>query len=474
MSEETQEIQLYQKRIPIVTRSVKGNFRNFKTFVLVLAYTIYFGLPWLPWARPDAPSQAVLFDLPGRRFFIFGLEVFPQDIFWLSLLLFIAAAFLFFATSLVGRAFCGYFCFQTLWTDAFIWIEHWIQGERPARMRLAKQPWNGEKLFKVGGTHTLQFLLAFWTAFTFAAYYTYAPQFFIDFVTGNAATVGYSTVLILTLTTYIAAAHAREQICTYVCPYARFQGVMYEPETLAPNYDKKRGEGVKGRITAKPGLKTREDRQAAGHGDCIDCGFCVQVCPAGIDIRNGLQYQCISCGLCVDACNNIMDSMGYPRGLVRYDSEKNLASDTPTKPHLEWLRLRTLGYGIAILLMIGYLFYSIATRSELTVSIDQVRQPLFVVLSNGEIRNRYQVRVTNKSGAAQDYKVSVKDLPASAVDSGNFDTIHVANGHSRQAIVSVHLSPEMAAQKPTFEFVVTPVSKPDEAVTATAHFHTKN
>ncbi len=471
MAEDTQDQNLYQKRIPIITRSVKGNFRNFKTAVLILAYSIYFGLPWVPWHHLDAPSQAVLFDLPGRRFFIFGLEIFPQDIFWLALLLFIAAAVLFFATSLIGRAFCGYFCFQTLWTDAFVWIEHWIQGERPARTRLVKQPWNGEKILKVGGTHVLQLLLAFWTAFTFAAYYTYAPQFFVDFVSGNAATVGYATVLILTMTTYIAAAHAREQICTYVCPYARFQGVMYEPETLAPNYNTKRGEGAAGRISAKSGLKTLDERHANGHGDCIDCGFCVQVCPAGIDIRNGLQYQCISCGLCIDACNNIMDSMGYPRGLIRYDSEKNLGQEAPGKPHLEWYRLRTLGYGAAIILMVGYLFYTSFTRTTFEISVQQVRQPLFVTLSNGNIRNRYQVRVTNKSGANQDYRVEVKGLPAANVDMGGMDILHIDNGRSRMANVSVILPPDEAARAPTFEFEVIPVNNPKEVESVTAHFH---
>ena len=219
------QLGLYQKRIPIFTRSVKGRFRRFKTSVLVLAYAIYFLLPWLPWSRLDAPAQAVLFDLPGRRFLIFGLTVYPQDVIWLALLLFIAAILLFFVTGLVGRAFCGYFCFQTLWTDFFIWIEHAIQGERPARVRLYRQPWNREKILKIGSTHALWLLVSFWTGLTFVAYFSYAPQLVVAFFTGQAAAAAYITVSILALSTYAAAGLMREQICTYVCPYGRFQKI---------------------------------------------------------------------------------------------------------------------------------------------------------------------------------------------------------------------------------------------------------
>ncbi len=264
-----EQVALYQKRIPVFTRSVKGTFRRFKTAVLVLAYAVYFLLPWLPWSRLDAPAQAVLFDLPGRRFLIFGLTVYPQDVVWLALLLFIAAILLFFVTGLVGRAFCGYFCFQTLWTDFFIWIEHWVQGERPARVRLYRQPWNGEKLLKVGGTHALWLLASFWTGFTFVAYFAYAPQLAVDFFTGEAAAAAYITTGILTLSTYAAAGLMREQVCTYVCPYGRFQSVMYEAETLAVHYDARRGEGSQGRASARAGQRTLAERHDKGLGDCV-------------------------------------------------------------------------------------------------------------------------------------------------------------------------------------------------------------
>jgi cytochrome c oxidase accessory protein FixG len=461
---------LYQKRIPIFTRSVKGPFRRFKTAVFAFAFAVYFLLPWLPWARPDAPAQAVLFDLPGRRFLIFGLTVYPQDVIWLALLLFIAAIVLFLATALVGRAFCGYFCFQTLWTDCFIWIEHFVQGERPARQRLNRQAWDREKILKVGGTHALWVLVSFWTAMTFAAYFTYAPQLVADFVTGQAAPAAYITVGILTVSTYLAAALMREQVCTYVCPYGRFQSVMYEPQTLAVHYDARRGEGTHGRAAARAGQRTLEERRAQGIGDCVNCSLCVQVCPAGIDIRDGLQYKCIACGLCIDACNGIMDSFSFPRGLIRYDSEGNLATAAPAKPRLHWKRLSVIGYGVALVLMTGLLAWSIATRGSYDVVVSQVRQPLFVVLSNGDIRNRYQIRITHKGDGTETFTIGVRGLPEGAVDLGNFREIAVRSGHSGVVQASVRLDPALAARTPRVEFIITPRARPDETRSVGAHF----
>ena len=457
------QLGLYQKRIPIFTRSVKGRFRRFKTSVLVLAYAIYFLLPWLPWSRLDAPAQAVLFDLPGRRFLIFGLTVYPQDVIWLALLLFIAAILLFFVTGLVGRAFCGYFCFQTLWTDFFIWIEHKIQGERPARVRLFRQPWDREKLLKVGGTHALWVLASLWTGLTFVFYFAYAPQLLLDFFTGQAAAAAYITVGILTLSTYVAAGLMREQICTYVCPYGRFQSVMYEPETLAVHYDARRGESAHGRAAARAGQRTLAERHEKGLGDCVDCGLCVQVCPVGIDIRDGLQYKCISCGLCIDACNTIMDSFNFPRGLIRYDSEKNLASPTPAAPKLKWKRLKTIGYGVALVLMSAYLVYSVVTRGNFDRTVNQIRQPLYVMLSNGDIRNRYQIRITNKAAQTQTYEISARGIPAAALDLGNFSEITIKPGHSALVQASVRLPLAVATQTQRFALVITPQGNPAEA-----------
>ena len=466
-----EQIGVLQERLPVFTRSVKGVFRRFKTGVLLLAYAMFFLLPWLPWYRADAPSQAVLFDLPGRRFLVFDLTVYPQDVVWLALLLFIAASVLFFATALVGRAFCGYFCFQTLWTDFFIWIEAKIQGERPARIRLYRQPWGREKLLKIGATHLIWLLASFWTGMSFVLYFGYAPDLLTSFFTGQVAAAAYITVAAITLGTYFAAGHMREQICTYVCPYGRFQSVMYDRETLAVHYDAQRGEALHGRASARSGMRTREERRVRGNGDCIDCGLCVQVCPAGIDIRDGLQYPCISCGLCIDACNGIMDSMGFPRGLIRYDSEANLASAQTTAPRLHWKRLKVIGYGVSIVLMTIYLGYSIFSRSSFEDAVTQIRQPLFIQLSNGDIRNRYQVRITNKQAVAEFYRIQVKGVPASAVELGNFSEVVVKPGRSVTVLASVTLPPEVAARTRELTFVITPRTRPEEAHRDVAGFH---
>ena len=465
---------LLHKHIPIVPRSVKGRFRNFKSAVMVLAYSVYFLLPWLPWARTSAADQAVMFDLGSRRFFIFDLIVYPQDIFWLAMLLFIAAALLFFTTGLVGRAWCGYFCFQTLWSDLFTMIEKAIQGERPARLRLRKLPWNAEKILKIGASHALMIAVSFWTAVTFAAYFSYAPDFVHSLFTGHAVEAGYITVLVLTLTTYGAGGIVREQICTFACPYARFQSVMYEADTLAVSYDTRRGEGSAGRRMPTPQLRTREARSEQGHGDCIDCGFCVQVCPTGIDIRDGLQVQCISCGLCIDACNNVMDSVGYPRGLIRYDSAHNLASEVPVKPGLKWKRLKVLGYAAVLLVAVGVLAYNIGTRSDTEATVQQVRQPLYVMLSDGSIRNRYQIHIVNKTEHEEVYTLALHGAPQGVLDLGSIPEIRVPAGKSLNINAKVDLDNAVAAKTRNLAFILTPATVGAEPMTLTASFNSQH
>jgi len=421
MAETPEQDVNYQARIPIYPRSVKGRFRNIKWGILALAYGVYFLLPWLRWTRVVGPDQAVLFDLDHRRFYLFNLIVHPQDIFWLAGFLVIAAVLLFFVTGLAGRVFCGYFCFQTLWTDVYVLIERLVQGERPARIRLDKAPWGGEKIAKKGATHLLWLLVAFATGLTFTLYWGNAPELTLAFFTGAAPFPAYATTLFLTATTYVMAGLAREQVCTYMCPYARFQSAMFDKDTMIVAYDTARGEGTQGRAKLSKALKAQEARQEQGVGDCIDCGYCVQVCPTGIDIRNGLQIQCITCALCIDACDTIMDSMKWPRGLIRYESERSLEGG---KTH--FFRFKTIGYAVVLTVMTGMLIWNISKQQGMDMAVRQVRQPLFVVLSDGSIQNSYDLKFNNKTALPVTLHISVRGLPGAQLSLGQVRELKLA------------------------------------------------
>ncbi|MCG5523569.1 cytochrome c oxidase accessory protein CcoG [Ectothiorhodospira haloalkaliphila] len=407
----------YQARIPIYPRAVKGRFRNLKWSVLALAYGVYFLLPWLRWEREHAANQAVLFDIPGRRFYLFDLLVHPQDIFWLAALLIILALLLFMVTGIAGRVFCGYFCFQTLWTDVFMLIERWLQGDRAARMRLAERGGPRATALK-GATHGLWLLVAFATGLTFTLYWANAPDLVVAFFTGQAAFAAYATAGFLTITTYLLAGLLREQVCTYMCPYARFQSVMFDKDTLIVSYDAARGEGSEGRSKPVRGLRSREERQARGVGDCIDCGYCVQVCPVGIDIRDGLQYQCIHCALCVDACDTVMDGLKWPRGLVRYTSENALEGR-----RTRYFKPKTIGYAVPLVLIAVLLGWGIAHQTPLDASVSQVRQPLFVQLSDGSIQNSYEIRLHNKAQHPVVLELRLTGLDGAALDTGRIERV---------------------------------------------------
>ena len=442
---------IYQARIPIFPRSVKGKFRSIKWTVLTVAYGVYFLLPWLRWERLSGPSQAVLFDIQARRFYVFDLVIHPQQIFWLAGFLVIAALLLFFVTGIAGRVFCGYFCFQTLWTDVYILIERMVQGERPARIRLAKSPWSGEKFWKLGATHLLWLTVAFATGLTFTLYWGDAPQLALDIFTGNAPFPAYATTLFLTATTYVMAGLAREQVCTYMCPYARFQSAMFDRDTLIVAYDRARGEAGAGRAKLAKGRKTQAQRQAQGFGDCIDCGYCVQVCPVGIDIRNGLQYQCISCALCIDACNTIMDSMNWPRGLIGYDSQRHQETGHRTRI----LKPKTFGYGAILMLAATALVWNILSTAKLNVSAHQVRQPLFVVLSDGRIQNSYELKLNNLTQSALPVRVHLEHLPGAELDMGNLDNLVLEPEQRLRLRVRVRMPRRQDVEQIPFEFVVT-------------------
>ena len=461
MTHPSQQSQLYAARTHIFPRSVRGRFRNFKWGVLVLAYGVYFMLPWLRWEREAGAAQAVMFDLVGRKFYLFDLVVHPQDIFWLAGLLMIAAYLLFFVTGLAGRAFCGYFCFQTLWTDVFILIERLVQGERQARIRLAKQDWGVAKVLKLGTTHLLWLLMSFVTGLTFVLYWGDAPRLVLQFFAGDAPFAAYATTLFLTTTTYVMAGIAREQVCTYMCPYARFQAVMFDKDTLIVSYDRARGEGPKGRARLGRDLKTPQAREAAGAGDCIDCGYCVQVCPTGIDIRNGLQIQCISCALCIDACDTIMDSLGWERGLIGYTSERR----AETGQHARLLRPKVIGYAAILILAVGLLGWSVSNQAAFDFAVSQVRQPIFVRLSDGRIQNSYEIKVNNKTNRTLKVKFRAVGLPEGAeLDMGRFEEVSLQPEQRLRLAAKIRATPtRFDGQSHPFELLVEPQGRPDIA-----------
>jgi cytochrome c oxidase accessory protein FixG len=458
MNESSSQPQLYQARTHIYPRSVSGRFRRLKWAVVALAYGVYFLLPWLSWGRDGGPDQAVLFDLVGRKFYLFDLVVHPQDIFWLAGLLMIAAYLLFFVTGLAGRVFCGYFCFQTLWTDVYILIERVIQGERPARIRLAKQPWDAAKVLQITLTHLAWLLVAFLTGLTFVLYWGDAQQLVGQFFAGDAPFAAYATTLFLTATTYVMAGVAREQVCTYMCPYARFQSVMFDKDTLVVAYDAQRGEGDSGRARLGKDLKTRAARAAAGVGDCIDCGYCVQVCPTGIDIRNGLQIQCISCALCIDACDTIMDSLDWPRGLVGYTSERKAASGQQAR----LLRPKVVGYAAVLVLAVGLLGWSVSHQAAFDLSVAQVRQPIYVQLSDGRIQNSYEIKVNNKTNKTLTLRFSARGLPAGAeLDMGRFTEVSLQPVQRLRLTASVRMRPtQFDGHSHPFDLVAEPQHAP--------------
>ncbi len=451
---------------PIHPRSIKGRFRTLKYAALALAFGVYFGFPWLRWMRDIGPDQAVLFDIDGRRFYLFNLIVHPQDMFWLAGILMIAALLLFFVTSVAGRVFCGYFCVQTLWTDTFMRIEHWIQGERPARLRLEKQPWNGEKIVKKGLTHLIWLSIAFVTGITFTLYWGNAPEMVGHFFSFEASFAMYATTAFLTLMTYLMAGLTRENVCFYMCPYSRFQSAMFDSDTLIVSYDFNRGEGDKGRAKLGRGKKTLEERSEQGMGDCIDCGYCVQVCPVGIDIRDGAQAECIHCALCVDACDAIMATTGWDKGLIRYTSENDL-----TGKKTRFFKPRSIIYALALLGCVGLLSWSVSSQTLLDVAIRQIRQPLFVTLSDGRIQNSYEVKVNNKTTTEQRFNLLALGLEGAELNMGRMKEVVLEPDSSLRFVVRVRMPRGNQYKSQNFQFQLISTENSDLQNTRPAMFY---
>jgi len=395
---------LYAERVKIHPKLAHGFWRNIKWIVLVVTLAIYYVTPWIRWDRgPHLPDQAVLIDFPERRFFFFFLEIWPQEFYFITGLLVLAAFLLFLMTSIAGRVWCGYTCPQTVWTDLMVMIERLIEGDRAKRLRLDKEPMSASKFGKRVAKHSAWLLVALLTGGAWVFYFGDAPTLFVELFTGEAPYVAYVTVGILTGTTYLLGGLAREQVCTYMCPWPRIQGAMIDDESLMVSYRDWRGE---------PRGHHRKDESWEGRGDCIDCKQCVAVCPMGIDIRDGPQLECINCALCIDACNEVMDKVGRPRNLIAYDSFQGMEAAASGKSHrYRFVRPRTLIYAGLIALVSLMMLTALAFRTELEVNVLRDRNPLFVRLADGGIRNGYTLRVLNKTHEMVTVDLSQEGLP---------------------------------------------------------------
>jgi cytochrome c oxidase accessory protein FixG len=390
----TEPLQLFAKQAKIYPKRVWGKFRKLKWVTMVLLLGIYYLTPWLRWDRGShAPDQAILIDMAHTRAYFFSIEIWPQEVYYITGILILAAVGLFFVTSLFGRVWCGYACPQTVWTDLFVWVERIVQGDRNARKRLDEAPLSLEKIAKKGLTHGIWLIIGLLTGGAWVFYFNDAPTLMDQILHLNVPWSVGGWILGLTFSTYLMAGYAREQVCTYMCPYARFQSAMFDPDTLIIAYNAERGE---------PRGKHKAGDSWEGKGHCISCDSCVVVCPMGIDIREGLQMECIACGLCVDACDNVMEKIGLPKGLISYDTENK----TPFKV----LRPRSFWYGGIITLVGCFMLYTLLTRSPLEISVIHDRNPLFVTLSDGTIRNGYALSIINKAHEDRIFKINIKGL----------------------------------------------------------------
>jgi cytochrome c oxidase accessory protein FixG len=378
----------------IYPREIDGRFARLRKIAAVALLGLFYGVAWLQWQG----HQALLFDLPARKFHIFSLTLWPQDFLYLALLLIIAALSLFFFTALAGRLWCGYACPQTAWTELFIWIEQWTEGDRSRRMKLDRGPWNLEKFTRKGVKQVLWITLAVYTGFTFVGYFTPIRSLGGQLLGGSVGAWAPFWIFLYSLATYGNAGFLREQVCKYMCPYARFQSAMFDKDTLIISYDEPRGEP---RGARRRGTLAR----AQGLGDCIDCTLCVQVCPTGIDIRRGLQYECIACGACIDACDSVMDKMSSPRGLIRYTTEQAVHG---RQTHI--IRPRMIVYAALLTIVAGFLVYSLFTRTPLILDVIRDRNALYREVHGDRIENIYSLKVINLDNAPHAYSLLVSGI----------------------------------------------------------------
>jgi cytochrome c oxidase accessory protein FixG len=465
---------LYAPRKKIFPKRASGTFRRFKWQVMAITLAIYYLTPWLRWDRGvHAPDQAVLVDIANRRFYFFFIEIWPQEFFLVAGLLVMAGIGLFLVTSTVGRAWCGYACPQTVWVDLFLVIERAVEGERNARMKLDKAPWTADKIAKRTIKHGIWLIIAVATGGAWIFYFADAPTLALDFATGHAAPVAYITVAILTATTYVFGGLMREQVCTYMCPWPRIQAAMLDESSLTVTYNDWRGE---------PRSRHAKKAAAAGEivGDCVDCNACVAVCPMGIDIRDGQQLECITCALCIDACDSVMDKIGKERGLISYatlsDYQANMALATGDGDHaINPALVRNAGGGLSdkvrrlnlrhifrprafvyfgILVLIGLMMvYALLARDRLQINVLADRNPHFVQLSDGSIRNGYTVRLLNMIPEPRNVALSLVGLEGATMSitgldqpDGRFFEVPIEPDRVRNLKVFVRLPADQTAQ----------------------------
>lgn len=400
---DTKAIKLFEKQKRIYPKRVWGKFRKIKWLVMVITLGIYYLAPWIRWDRgPNAPDQAILIDIPHSRAYFFFIEIWPQEVYYITGILILAAVALFCVTSLFGRVWCGYTCPQTVWTDLFVWVERIFQGDRNTRMKLDKSPYDFNKFWRKTATHITWILIGICTGGAWVFYFNDAPTLMEQIINADIPWSVGGWIIALTGSTYLMAGFAREQVCTYMCPYARFQSAMFDKDSLIIGYDEARGE---------PRGSHKAGDSWEGRGHCVDCTACVQVCPTGIDIRDGLQMECIACGMCVDACNNIMDKLELPRGLIRYDTMNNQVKRAKGEAGgTNFFRMRTFYYATILCVASGIMLYSLFTRSPLELHVLHDRNPLFVKLSDGNIRNGYDIKILNKTHEDNSYILTVDGI----------------------------------------------------------------
>ncbi|MGZ5819112.1 MAG: cytochrome c oxidase accessory protein CcoG, partial [Burkholderiaceae bacterium] len=421
-------IKMYAAREDIYPREAKGRYATLRWVCVWLTQLVFYGLPWLNWNG----RQAVLFDLGARKFYIFGIVLWPQDFIYLAALLIICAYSLFLVTAIAGRVWCGFACPQTVYTEIFLWIERKIEGPRSARMRLAKQPWSVDKVTRKMAKHVAWGAVALWTGFTFVSYFTPAHALVREVAVVTLGPWEWFWILFYSFATYGNAGWMREQVCKYMCPYARFQSSMFDKDTLIITYDKERGE-PRGAHTGK------EDATAKKLGDCIDCSMCVQVCPTGIDIRKGLQYECIGCAACIDACNTVMEKVHLPPGLIRYSTDHAIANHWSIKQiRQRVLRPRVLIYIGVLALIVSAFFGTLIMRTPLKLDVIRDRGVMGREVEDGMIENVYRLQIMNTSETPHRYKISVSGIDT--ISLATPDEVSLAGTETRAVPVRVRIA----------------------------------